>query len=89
MGANIGQLFTAEPAATAAYGWRPRGVDWSTTMTVDYSGQRLRRETSGDVRLTVIDAPSAERAEILAMARPQNGPSFPWAVRSGHLHLHR
>ena len=82
MGANIGQLFTAEPAATAAYGWRPRGVDWSTTMTVDYSGQRLRRETSGDVRLTVIDAPSGERAEILAMARPQNGPSFPWAVRS-------
>jgi uncharacterized protein YdaL len=52
-------------------------------MTVDYSGQSLRRTTSGDVRLTVINAAPRGRAQILAMARPQTGAPFPWAVRSG------
>ena len=84
MGANIGKLFVAEPAAgrDLRLGAR-RASTGPRAMTVDYSGQSLRRTTSGDVRLTIIDAPSRGRAQILAWPRPQNGAPFPWAVRSG------
>jgi uncharacterized protein YdaL len=85
MGDNIEQLFTAEPATTARYGWRPVGPDETDVPTVEYAGQQLLRRTGAQEQLNRVELAPKSRAETLGTARHADGSGYPWAVRSRNL----
>jgi len=85
MGDNVEQLFTAQPAATSSYGWRPSGPDTLDVPQVDYGGQRLLRRTGLSEVMNRVELTPGSRATTLGVAVHADGSSYPWAVSARNL----
>jgi len=85
MGDNVEQLFTAQPAATSSYGWRPGGPDTIDVPLVDYGGQRLLRRTGLSEVVNQVELKPGSPAKTLGLAVHPDGSSYPWAVTANNL----
>ena len=69
------------------YGWQYRAFDTRRVTSVTYKGRDLDRDAANNAAgiMDVIVDEHSPAATVLARANAEDGTSFPWAIRSGHL----
>ncbi|WP_337822212.1 DUF2334 domain-containing protein [Amycolatopsis sp. A1MSW2902] len=86
IGSNIWQLFADSPELASRLGWQATGYRTDLVTTVDYKGVALKRNTHADTGVMGVSlGPGGRRANVLAVARADDGTTSAWAVRSKNL----